>query len=116
MGPVSLFNYPKSFKAFYMRANEDGKTVQCFDMLVPGIGELIGGSAREERLDKLDAMILEKGLKIEDYWWYRELRMYGTTPHGGFGLGFERLVMMATGVENIRDVIPFPREYTKAEF
>jgi len=85
-------------------------------MLVPGIGELIGGSAREERLDKLDAMITSKGLNIADYWWYRELRMYGTQPHGGFGLGFERLVMMATGVENIRDVIPFPREWNKAEF
>jgi len=115
-GPVTVYNYPKSFKAFYMRANEDGQTVQAFDMLVPGIGELIGGSAREERLDKLDEMIQEKGLDKEAYWWYRELRMYGTQPHGGFGLGFERLVMMATGVENIRDVIPFPREWKKAEF
>ena len=115
-GPVTVYNYPKSFKAFYMRANDDGKTVQAFDMLVPGIGELIGGSAREERLDKLDEMIQEKGLEKEAYWWYRELRMYGTQPHGGFGLGFERLVMMATGMENIRDTIPFPREWKKAEF
>jgi len=115
-GPISVYDFPKDFKSFYMRGNEDGKTVQAFDMLVPGIGELIGGSAREERLDKLDAMIESKGLVKEDYWWYRELRMYGTQPHGGFGLGFERLVMMATGVENIRDVIPFPREWNKAEF
>jgi len=115
-GPISVYDFPKDFKSFYMRANEDGKTVQAFDMLVPGIGELIGGSAREERLDKLDEMIAQKGLNIADYWWYRELRMYGTQPHGGFGLGFERLVMMATGVENIRDVIPFPREWNKAEF
>jgi len=85
-------------------------------MLVPGIGELIGGSAREERLDKLDEMIAEKKLDKEAYWWYRELRTYGTQPHGGFGLGFERLVMMATGTENIRDSIPFPREWKKAEF
>lgn len=115
-GPICVYDFPKSFKAFYMRGNEDGKTVQAFDMLVPGIGELIGGSAREERLDKLDAMIAEKNLEIDAYWWYRELRMYGTQPHGGFGLGFERLVMMATGVENIRDSIPFPREWNKAEF
>ena len=86
------------------------------DMLVPGIGELVGGSTREDDLDKLDALIAEKGLEKEAYWWYRELRKYGTQPHGGFGLGFERLVMMATGVTNIRDVIPFPREYGKAEF
>lgn len=85
-------------------------------MLVPGVGELVGGSAREERLDKLDDMIAEKKLEKEAYWWYRELRTYGTMPHGGFGLGFERLVMMATGIENIRDCIPFPREWNKAEF
>ena len=116
MGPVSVTDYPASFKAFYMRQNDDGRTVQAFDMLVPGIGELIGGSAREERLDKLDAMLLQKGLNKDDYWWYRELRMFGTQPHGGFGLGFERLVMMSTGVENIRDVIPFPRTPKNAEF
>lgn len=116
MGPVSVYDYPRSFKAFYMRANEDGTTVQAFDMLVPGIGELIGGSAREERLEKLDEMLAEKNLNQADYWWYRELRRHGSQPHGGFGLGFERLVMMACGIENIRDVIPFPREYQKAEF
>jgi asparaginyl-tRNA synthetase len=114
--PIMVYNYPKAFKAFYMKQNEDGKTVQAMDMLVPGIGELIGGSAREENLEKLDAMIKEKNLEIESYWWYRELRKYGTNPHGGFGLGFERLVMMCTGVENIRDVIPFPRIPNKAEF
>ena len=114
--PVMVFNYPKGFKAFYMKLNEDGKTVQAMDMLVPGIGELIGGSAREENLERLDAMIKEKGLEIEAYWWYRDLRKYGTNPHGGFGLGFERLVMLCTGVENIRDVIPFPRYPKKAEF
>lgn len=107
--PIIVYNYPKSFKAFYMKQNDDGKTVQAMDMLVPGIGELIGGSAREEDLAKLDAMIAEKGLHQPDYWWYRDLRKFGTNPHGGFGLGFERLVMMCTGVENIRDVIPFPR-------
>lgn len=90
--------------------------MQAMDMLVPGIGELIGGSAREERPDRLDAAIKEKGLELEPYWWYRELRQFGTQPHGGFGLGFERLVMMATGVENIRDVIPFPRAPKKADF
>ena len=114
--PTIVYNYPKSFKAFYMKQNEDGKTVQAMDMLVPGIGEVVGGSAREENLEKLDAMIKEKGLEIESYWWYRDLRRYGTQPHGGFGLGFERLVMMATGVENIKDVIPFPRAPKKADF
>jgi len=86
------------------------------DMLVPGIGELIGGSAREENLEKLDAMLLEKGLNKDDYWWYRELRKFGTNPHAGFGLGFERLVMLCTGIENIRDTIPFPRTPKKADF
>jgi len=114
--PIIVYDYPKSFKAFYMRQNDDGKTVQAMDILVPGIGELIGGSAREERLDRLDAAIKEKGLELDPYWWYRELRKYGTMPHAGFGLGFERLVMMATGVENIRDVIPFPRVPGRAEF
>lgn len=116
MGPVIVIDYPKSFKAFYMKQNEDGKTVQAMDILVPGIGELVGGSAREENLEKLDKAFEEKGLDKETYWWYRHLRMYGTQPHGGFGLGFERLVMMATGVENIRDVIPFPRTPKTAEF
>ena len=115
-GPVIVYNYPKSFKAFYMKQNEDGKTVQAMDMLVPGIGELVGGSTREEDLGKLDKMIEEKGLEKEAYWWYRDHRKYGTQPHGGFGLGFERLVMMATGVSNIRDMIPFPRYPESAEF
>ena len=99
-----------------MRQNEDGETVQAMDVLVPRIGEIIGGSAREERLDMLDKRIEECNLDKETYWWYRQLREYGSIPHCGFGLGFERLVMMATGVENIRDVIPFPRAPGQAEF
>jgi len=114
--PIIVFNYPKDFKAFYMKRNEDNKTVQAMDVLVPYIGELMGGSVREESLEKLDQSLKEKGLPEEPYWWYRELRMYGTQPHAGFGLGFERLVMMCTGTENIRDVIPFPRYPGKAEF
>jgi len=114
--PVIVYNYPKEFKAFYMKQNDDGKTVQAMDMLVPGIGELIGGSAREENLEKLDKMIEEKGLNKDDYWWYRETRKFGTQPHAGFGLGFERLVMLCTGIENIRDTIPFPRTPKKADF
>jgi asparaginyl-tRNA synthetase len=115
-GPVAVLNYPKDIKAFYMRANDDGKTVAAMDVLAPGIGEIIGGSQREERLDRLDAMIAEKGLKKEDYWWYRDLRRYGTVPHAGFGLGFERAIQYATGIENIRDVIPFPRAPRQADF
>jgi len=115
-GPVVLYNYPKAIKAFYMRVNEDGLTCQAMDVLVPGIGELIGGSAREERLEHLDKMIVEKGLKVKDYWWYRELRQWGGVPHCGFGLGFERLIMLVTGIENIRDVIPYPRYPGNAEF
>lgn len=92
-----------------MKLNDDGKTVQAMDVLVPRIGEVIGGSAREDRLELLDLRIKEMGLDIEAYWWYRDLRKYGSVPHAGFGLGFERLVMMATGIENIKDVIPFPR-------
>jgi asparaginyl-tRNA synthetase len=115
-GPIILYNYPKDIKAFYMKLNEDGKTVQAMDVLVPRIGEIIGGSAREEDLEKLDKRIEECKLEKEAYWWYRELREYGTVPHAGFGLGFERLVMMATGIENIRDVIPFPRAPGQAEF
>lgn len=114
--PVIVYNYPKEFKAFYMKQNDDGKTVQAMDMLVPGIGELIGGSAREENLEKLDKMLEEKGLCQADYWWYRETRKFGTQPHAGFGLGFERLVMLCTGIENIRDTIPFPRTPKKADF
>ncbi|TNV82253.1 hypothetical protein FGO68_gene8791 [Halteria grandinella] len=115
-GPIILYNYPKDIKAFYMKVNEDGKTVQAMDVLVPRIGEIIGGSAREENLERLDKRIEECKLDKQAYWWYRELRQYGTVPHCGFGLGFERLVMMATGMENIRDVIPFPRAPGQAEF
>ncbi len=115
-GPVAVINYPKDIKAFYMRMNDDGKTVAAMDVLAPGIGEIIGGSQREERLEMLDARIESMGLHAKDYWWYRDLRRYGTVPHAGFGLGFERAIIYATGVENIRDVIPFPRAPRQAEF
>ncbi len=114
--PVFVTDYPKEIKAFYMRMNEDGKTVAAMDMLVPGIGELIGGSQREERLERLEERITELGMKPEDYKWYLDLRRYGTVKHAGFGLGFERLVMYLTGVGNIRDVLPFPRTVGNAEF
>jgi len=114
--PVIVYNYPKDIKAFYMRENDDGKTVAAMDMLVPGVGELMGGSQREERLDVLERRIEEVGLEKESYWWYLDLRRYGSVPHAGFGLGFERLVQYCTGVENIRDVIPFPRFPGSAEF
>lgn len=114
--PVFVTNYPKEIKAFYMRLNEDGKTVAAMDCLVPGIGEIIGGSQREERLDVLKGRLAELGLNEEDYWWYLELRKYGETKHAGFGLGFERLIMYMTGMSNIRDVIPFPRTTGTAEF
>lgn len=114
--PVILTDYPADIKAFYMRTNTDGKTVAAMDILVPKIGEIIGGSQREERLDVLEKKIEEFGLKREDYWWYLELREYGSVPHAGFGLGFERLVLFVTGMENIRDVIPFPRFPGHAEF
>ncbi|MCM2679903.1 asparagine--tRNA ligase [Echinimonas agarilytica] len=114
--PVIVKNYPKDIKAFYMRMNEDGKTVAAMDVLAPGIGEIIGGSQREERLDMLDARLEEMGLDKEDYSWYRDLRRYGTVPHSGFGLGFERLVSYVTGMGNIRDVIPFPRAPKTADF
>lgn len=114
--PVILTDYPKKIKAFYMRANEDDKTVAAMDILVPKIGEIVGGSQREERLDKLVAKLKENNLHPEDYWWYLELRKYGTVPHAGFGAGFERLIQFVTGMENIRDVIPFPRHPGKAEF
>ena len=113
--PVIVMNYPKDIKAFYMRANDDGKTVAAMDVLAPGIGEIIGGSQREERLDKLDERLAEKNLK-EQLWWYRDLRRYGTVPHAGFGLGFERLLNYITGMHNIRDVIPFPRTPKSAPF
>ncbi|GIU11067.1 MULTISPECIES: asparagine--tRNA ligase [unclassified Shewanella] len=114
--PVVVKNYPKDIKAFYMRLNDDGKTVAAMDVLAPGIGEIIGGAQREERLDVLDARLAEMELSQEDYWWYRDLRRYGTVPHAGFGLGFERLVSYVTGVSNIRDVIPFPRSPKSANF
>ena len=114
--PVCVYNYPKEIKAFYMKQNDDGKTVAAVDVLVPGIGELIGGSQREDRLDVLEARMHELGLDRESYWWYLELRKYGSTPHAGFGLGFERLIMYLTGVSNIRDVLPFPRTTGSADF
>ena len=115
-GPVVLQNYPKDIKSFYMRLNDDGKTVAAMDILAPGIGEIIGGSQREERLDVLDKRLAEMNLDPEDYSWYRDLRRYGTVPHSGFGLGFERLVAYATGMQNVRDVIPFPRTPKNAAF
>lgn len=114
--PVFVTDYPKEIKAFYMRMNEDGKTVRAMDLLVPGVGEIIGGSQREERHDVLLDRIHECGLNEEDYWWYLELRKYGTATHSGFGLGFERIIMYLTGISNIRDVIPFPRTPKNAEF
>jgi asparaginyl-tRNA synthetase len=114
--PVVVTDYPKAIKAFYMRLNDDGRTVAAMDVLAPGIGEIIGGSQREERLDVLDARIDEMGLDKRAYWWYRDLRRYGTVPHAGFGLGFERAMNYVTGLGNIRDVIPFPRAPKSAEF
>ena len=113
--PVIVMNYPKDIKAFYMRMNDDEKTVAAMDVLAPGIGEIIGGSQREERIDVLDARMAEQSVG-EDLWWYRDLRRYGTVPHAGFGLGFERLISYVTGMENIRDVIPFPRTPGHAPF
>lgn len=114
--PVTVYNYPKEIKPFYMRRNEDGRTVAAMDLLVPGIGEIVGGSQREERLEVLEENLREQGLDAEAYSWYLDLRRYGTVPHAGFGLGFERLLMFVTGVANIRDVIPFPRTPGTAEF
>ncbi len=114
--PVVVVNYPKEIKAFYMRLNDDGRTVAAMDVLAPGIGEIVGGSQREERLDVLDSRIRETGLEPSVYWWYRDLRRYGTVPHAGFGLGFDRSVAYATGMANIRDVIPFPRYPGGADF
>ena len=114
--PVIVVDWPKEIKAFYMRLNDDEKTVAAMDVLAPGIGEVIGGSQREERLDVLDARLASEGLDKEDYWWYRDLRRYGTVPHAGFGLGFERAIAYATGMQNVRDLIPFPRTPGNAEF
>jgi asparaginyl-tRNA synthetase len=115
-GPLVLMNYPKEIKAFYMRLNEDGRTVAALDVLAPGIGEIIGGSQREERLDVLDARMREVGLDPMHYGWYRDLRRYGATPHAGFGLGFERTISYITGLSNVRDVIPFPRTPGNARY
>ena len=114
--PLFVTDYPKDIKAFYMRLNDDGKTVAACDLLVPGVGEIIGGSQREERLDVLTARMKELGLKEEDYWWYLDLRKYGGVKHAGYGLGFERIIMYITGMSNIRDVLPFPRTPKTAEF
>jgi asparaginyl-tRNA synthetase len=107
--PLVIYDYPKTIKPFYMRLNDDNQTVAAMDILVPRIGELIGGSQREERLDILEKRMESSGLSKDNYWWYLDSRRYGTVPHSGFGLGFERLLMLITGVSNIRDVIPFPR-------
>jgi asparaginyl-tRNA synthetase len=114
--PVIVTGYPKTIKAFYMRQNDDGKTVAAMDILVPGIGELVGGSQREERLDRLDARMNEMHIPVQEMWWYLDTRRFGTVPHAGFGLGFERLMLFVTGMTNIRDVIPFPRTPKSAEF
>jgi asparaginyl-tRNA synthetase len=114
--PVTVYNYPKEIKPFYMRLNDDDRTVAAMDLLVPGIGELIGGSQREERLDVLLASMARHSVNPEDYWWYTDLRKYGSVPHAGYGMGFERLLMFVTGVGNIRDVIPFARTPGSAEF
>jgi asparaginyl-tRNA synthetase len=115
-GPVVVTDYPRDIKSFYMRQNDDGRTVAAMDVLAPGIGEIIGGSQREERLDVLDRRMQEMGLDAASYWWYRDLRRYGTVPHAGFGLGFERMIMYATGMANIRDVLPYPRTPGSADF
>jgi asparaginyl-tRNA synthetase len=115
-GPVIVTDYPKEIKAFYMKMNDDEKTVRAMDVLVPRLGEIIGGSEREENLDRLKKRIVEMGMNPDDYWWYLDLRRYGTTPHSGFGLGFERLILYVTGMANIRDVIPYPRAVGQAEF
>jgi asparaginyl-tRNA synthetase len=114
--PVILFDYPRTIKPFYMYVNEDCKTVRAMDVLVPKVGEIIGGSERECRLDMLESRMTEQGLNPDEYWWYLDLRRFGTVPHAGFGLGLERAVQFATGMGNIRDVIPFPRTPGNAEF
>ena len=114
--PVFVTDYPQEIKAFYMKLNQDGKTVAAADLLAPGIGEIIGGSQREDSLEKLQNKIKELNMDEKDYWWYLDLRKYGSVPHSGFGLGFERLMMYITGMQNIRDVIPFPRTPKNCEF
>ncbi|MGB0377133.1 MAG: amino acid--tRNA ligase-related protein, partial [Flavobacteriaceae bacterium] len=114
--PVILYDYPAEIKAFYMRMNEDGKTVRAMDILFPGIGEIVGGSQREERLEVLQERMAVMDVDPEELWWYLDLRKFGSAPHSGFGLGFERLVLFATGMGNIRDVIPFPRTPQNAAF
>ena len=114
--PVGVYDYPKEIKAFYMRQNDDRETVAAMDVLVPRIGELIGGSQREERLDVLESRIREMNQDPANYWWYLDLRRFGSVPHSGFGMGFERLVMMLTGISNIRDALPFPRTPGSLEF
>ncbi len=114
--PVILINYPKEIKSFYMKQNDDGRTVRAMDVLFPKIGEIIGGSEREADFGKLSARIVELGMKEEDVWWYLDTRRWGSAPHSGFGLGFERLLLFVTGMANIRDVIPFPRTPKNAEF
>ena len=114
--PVILTSYPKEIKAFYMKQNEDGKTVRAMDVLFPYVGEMIGGSQREENYEKLQSRIKELGIKEETLWWYLETRRFGTCPHAGFGLGFERLILFITGLTNVRDIIPFPRTPKNAEF
>jgi asparaginyl-tRNA synthetase len=114
--PVIVTGYPREIKAFYMRQNEDGKTVAAMDILVPGIGEIVGGSQREERLEKLETRMQEMNIPIEEMWWYLDTRRFGAVPHAGFGLGFERMMLFVTGMTNIRDVIAFPRTPKSAEF
>ena len=114
--PVIIFNYPINIKAFYMSRNDDDKTVRAMDILFPGIGEIVGGSQREERLNILEKRMIEMQINSEEFWWYLDLRRYGSVPHSGFGLGFERLVQFVTGMNNIRDVIPFPRTPQNASF
>jgi asparaginyl-tRNA synthetase len=114
--PVIVYDYPKTIKPFYMRLNDDDRTVAAMDVLVPRVGELVGGSQREERLEVLERRLVECGMNPETYWWYLDLRRFGSTPHAGFGMGFERFLMMVTGVTNIRDVIPFPRTPRNLEF
>ena len=114
--PVFVTDYPTDQKAFYMRLSDDGRTVAATDLLVPRLGEIIGGSQREERLDVLQAELSRRGMDASSLWWYLELRQWGTTPHGGFGLGFERMLMWMTGISNIRDAIPFPRTPGNAAF